>query len=364
MRTHEVKCQRLIVEEIINHAGATPAIGDQSASELGVLDGITAGTITASKAVVVDANKDAGDFRNLDAVNIDAGASGTAGSVDVFPTTAAKGKLILAAVDNDGDTNVTISNAAMGQASVISIPDPGAATAEFLLTDQDNDGVPVTATSAELNTLDGATVTTAQLNSLRRNPGSMASAYIDFNATGEAAMTVTIDGIVYQEADTADAPNGVWTNGASAADSATSLIAAINGDTRAAVPFTAVADATGDGVWLFWDAVGTAGNVTIATSSASNCTVQNSTGGAAAAIKQTCTIVHTVNTQELLSGVIEIPIPFTPTHVHATAVDASGTPIYFTDTVTIATSPDRIKITTAGATNLADTNVVHLTATE
>ena len=34
-------------------------------AELEMLDGITAGTVAASKAVVVDANKDAGSFRNI-----------------------------------------------------------------------------------------------------------------------------------------------------------------------------------------------------------------------------------------------------------------------------------------------------------
>lgn len=115
------------------------------------LDSVTAGTVAASKAVVVDSNKDIGDFRNLDAVNIDAGASGTAGTVDVFPTTASKGKLVLAAVDNDGDTTTTISNAAMGQASVISLPDPGAATANVMLTSAANDGVVVASTSIEVD---------------------------------------------------------------------------------------------------------------------------------------------------------------------------------------------------------------------
>jgi len=127
------------------------ALDSISATDLAKIDGITNGTVAAGKAVVVDANKDAGDFRNLDAVNIDAGSSGAAGTVDVFPSTASKGKLALAAVDNDGDTATTISNAAMGQASVVSIPDPGAATANFVLTDAANDGVLVTATAAEVN---------------------------------------------------------------------------------------------------------------------------------------------------------------------------------------------------------------------
>lgn len=65
--------------------------------------------------------------------NIQAGLSGTAGTLVSFPGTASKGSLVVAAVANTGNTVTTISNAAMGQASVVSIPDPGAATANFLL---------------------------------------------------------------------------------------------------------------------------------------------------------------------------------------------------------------------------------------
>ena len=138
------------------------ALDGIAASDLAKIDGITNGTVAAGKAAVVDSNKDIGDFRNLDAVNIDAGSSGTAGSVDVFPTTALKGKLIISAVANDGDTNVTFTNAAMGQASVISLPDPGAATANVLLTSAANDGAVVTATSVELNYNDITTLGTLE----------------------------------------------------------------------------------------------------------------------------------------------------------------------------------------------------------
>lgn len=65
--------------------------------------------------------------------SIQAGLSGTAGTLISFPTTAAKGSLILAAIDNTGNTNVTISNALHGQASVYSIPDSGASTANFIV---------------------------------------------------------------------------------------------------------------------------------------------------------------------------------------------------------------------------------------
>lgn len=67
----------------------------------------------------------------IDTLNV--GASGTTGTLKVFPTTASKGNITITAVANSGNTATTITNAAMGQASVISMPDPGAATANFLL---------------------------------------------------------------------------------------------------------------------------------------------------------------------------------------------------------------------------------------
>jgi hypothetical protein len=65
--------------------------------------------------------------------NIQAGFSGTAGFLASFPATLAKGSLRLTAVANTGDTLVTISNALHGQASVYSIPDSGASTANILI---------------------------------------------------------------------------------------------------------------------------------------------------------------------------------------------------------------------------------------
>lgn len=164
-----------------------------SETEFGYVDGITPGTIAASKAVVVDANKDVGSFRDITLREIDAsaaaalnigkatatsvvlgasdadttvsgdlvvsggdadlGASGTAGTLDIFPGTASKGKWILSMTDQDGDTNVTLKPAAMGQASVVSIPDPGAATANVLLTSAANDGAVVGATSVEIDAM-------------------------------------------------------------------------------------------------------------------------------------------------------------------------------------------------------------------
>jgi hypothetical protein len=65
--------------------------------------------------------------------NIQAGLSGTAGYLASFPSAALKGSLRLTAVANTGDTLVTISNVAHGQATVYSIPDAGNALGRILV---------------------------------------------------------------------------------------------------------------------------------------------------------------------------------------------------------------------------------------
>lgn len=66
--------------------------------------------------------------------DIQAGLSGTAGKLVSYPGTAAKGSFEFEAVANTGDTTYTLRNAASGQASVVTFPDPGAATANVVLT--------------------------------------------------------------------------------------------------------------------------------------------------------------------------------------------------------------------------------------
>jgi len=109
-----------------------------SSTELGFIDGVTAGTAAASKAVVLDASKGIATITSatittltaptVNATNVDAGASGAAGSVDVFPSTASKGKLTITCADQTGDTAVTVNANAMGQATAVNLADPGATT--------------------------------------------------------------------------------------------------------------------------------------------------------------------------------------------------------------------------------------------
>jgi hypothetical protein len=114
-----------------------------TAADLTKIDGITDGTAAANKALVLGAAKEiatittatitTGNIATVNATNVDAGASGTAGSLDVFPSTAASGKLAITAADSAGDTVTTIVNASQAGARTYTIPDAGG-NADFVMT--------------------------------------------------------------------------------------------------------------------------------------------------------------------------------------------------------------------------------------
>lgn len=126
-----------------------------SAAELGVLDGVTAGTVTASRAVVVDANK------RIDTLVIaDSGLKlGAAGGTAVT-STAAELNLLDGSV---AGTAVASKAAVLGtnkNLDVLAIADGGLALGAGA-------GTAVTATAAELNRLDDSLAT----NLLTRGAG-------------------------------------------------------------------------------------------------------------------------------------------------------------------------------------------------
>jgi len=92
---------------------------------------------TIANNIIVSTNTD-GTLANTTAPAINrgslqAGLSGDAGTLISYPATASKGSLVIAAVANTNDTVTTLSNAAMGQASVVSIPDPANALGRLLI---------------------------------------------------------------------------------------------------------------------------------------------------------------------------------------------------------------------------------------
>lgn len=111
-------------------------------AEMDVLDAVTPGTATANKVLVMGASKEIATITSatittltaptVNATDVDAGASGTAGTVDIFPATPSKGKLAITAANSAGDTTTTLVNASQAGARTYTIPDAGAA-ANFCL---------------------------------------------------------------------------------------------------------------------------------------------------------------------------------------------------------------------------------------
>lgn len=74
-----------------------------------------------------------GMYPNVVGIDHLAGSSGQAGTFQAFPPTAVKGRFIIQPADNTGNTNTTLTNAAFGQATTLTIPDPGASAAKVIL---------------------------------------------------------------------------------------------------------------------------------------------------------------------------------------------------------------------------------------
>lgn len=80
--------------------------------------------------------------------DLDCGASGTAGTLDIFPSTASKGKLAVSVTDQTGNTTVGLVVGAMADARTITLRDPGAAAS--ILTTTDATAAATAATAVEI----------------------------------------------------------------------------------------------------------------------------------------------------------------------------------------------------------------------
>jgi hypothetical protein len=194
------------------------------------------------------------------------------------------------------------------------------------------------------------------------DPGAIAVGSLKFGGTGDCT-SVSVGAEEYAYDATPVVADGEWAYGASASESATNLAAAINGKT--ASPYTAIAD--GNTVYIFAEAVGTAGNVTVSRSGGTEpATLENLVGGLAAATKQSCVVAHTVTANEVDTAVlVHIPLPFTPTRFIAQIRSATGlVKGDVTDLFTIGATPDRIVLTDDGATHVVATDVITVQAWE
>ncbi len=136
--------------------------------------------------------------------NIVAGLSGTAGTLASFPATAARGSLIIAGVANTGNTNTTVSNVAMAQATVMSIPDPANAVGRFM--------VGATATPFVSGNFPAASGTGGLMVDSGASPGSFANLTSANTFSGAGQITLAkANGVEAANAVTASGNAGVIT---------------------------------------------------------------------------------------------------------------------------------------------------------
>ena len=342
--------------------------------------------------------------------DLDLGLSGVAGSLEIFPSTAAKGSLLYRAADSAGDTVTEIKNASQAGARTYTLPDAGA-SASYVMTEgaASVNGVktfgsiplvpskswPVAATAdgtdGEIPTWDASGVATvigagtigqalisggagavASMQTLTKydDIGRIAVGRVDFFAEGTENCIVTVGAVTYTEEHVGtDATVGEWDNGGSNTASATNLAAGINGDTRNAGGPSYAAIASGSTVFIMALSVGTAGNVTVSADQAQPDAIENLIGGAAAAVKQTAMITHTITTEEADAVRVIIPLPFSAADFKWEIYAAGGE--FLSSTITdrgtvvavAGTIPAHFLLATNGATHFAATNVIKLVAT-
>ena len=126
-------------------------------AELEMLDGITAGTVAASKAVVVDANKDAGSFRNITLTGeLDAATLDISGDIDVDGTANLDNTDIDGTLNTSGvvtsQTSANISQVAITSSSNAVAWDAAAAANAYHVTTEN------TTFSAPSNAVEGAII--------------------------------------------------------------------------------------------------------------------------------------------------------------------------------------------------------------
>jgi len=115
-------------------------------AELEMLDGITAGTVAASKAVVVDANKDAGSFRNITLTGeLDAATLDISGNSDLDGTLSVAGTMT-------SETSAKITQVAITSSSNAVAWDAAAAANAYHVTTEN------TTFSAPSNAVEGAII--------------------------------------------------------------------------------------------------------------------------------------------------------------------------------------------------------------
>jgi hypothetical protein len=164
--------------------GVTAVVGELNALDLG---STAVGTAIASKAVVLDSNKDYTGIRNFTITgNLTVG--GTQTVVDTVTMNAQNAIVFEGATADDHETTLTITDPTADR--TIKLPNQSG-TLPVLAADSDT---AITSTPAELNLLDGVTATTAELNILDGVTSTAAELNILDGVTSTATELNVMDG--------------------------------------------------------------------------------------------------------------------------------------------------------------------------
>jgi len=170
--------------EINTLDGVTAVVGELNALDLG---STAVGTAIASKAVILDSNKDYTGIRNFTITgNLTVG--GTQTVVDTVTMNAQNAIVFEGATADDHETTLTITDPTADR--TIKLPNQSG-TLPVLAADSDT---AITSTPAELNILDGVTSTTAELNILDGVTATTAELNIMDGVTATATELNIMDG--------------------------------------------------------------------------------------------------------------------------------------------------------------------------
>ena len=212
---------------------------------------------------------------------------------------------------------------------------------------------------------------------LYASAAKLSTAYLGAPAVGSVRFTgagdcdaIQVGAVLYtRNAAAADLPNGVWTSVSGTANGcATSLAAAINGDTRntgSTSYYTAIANT--DTVHIFSKIPGGDVAITLTGAAPTEPSVLESLAEGEVEISaQSVMVEHTVTANDVETAVlVHIPLPIVPKFYIAQIRNATGGIRHdVTDQFTIGTLPNRIVLTANGATHVIAGDIITVFAQE
>src|SRR3990167_1179325 len=182
-KVNEILLDAATLDELALLGGLTASV-----AELNLLDGSVAGTAVASKAAALGANKEL-DVLAVADLKLGAGAGTSVSS------TAAELNLLDGSIAGTAVASKALVLGANKNVDILAVADGGLALGAGA-------GTAITATAAELNILDGATVTVGELNSLDDSAAfadglsrvRVATATYDFAVDGGAISAIDLGG--------------------------------------------------------------------------------------------------------------------------------------------------------------------------